>query len=66
MLSVRIKFYFNNIKLIKANVLCIVLFFIFAGVFSQKAEAIRIGLSEGVEKTYIGSTQNAQFLDATT
>ncbi len=66
MLSVRIKFYFNNIKLIKANVLCIVLFIIFAGVFSQKAEAIRIGLSEGVEKTYIGSTQNAQFLDATT
>lgn len=35
-------------------------------ILSSNAYAIRIGLSEGVEKTYIGSTQNAHFLDART
>ena len=34
--------------------------------FIQKTYAIRIGLSEGVEKTYLGSTQNAKFIDAKT
>jgi len=33
---------------------------------SQEALAIRIGLNEGVKKTYIGSSQNASFRDANT
>lgn len=33
---------------------------------SQKALAIRIGLAEGIKKTYIGSSQNASFRDANT
>ena len=32
----------------------------------QQAQAIRIGLAEGIKKTYIGSTQNASFRDART
>lgn len=31
----------------------------------QPAKAIRIGLNEGIEKTYVGSSQNASFYDAT-
>ncbi len=34
--------------------------------FSPKAQAIRIGLNEGITKTYIGSSQNATFTDAIT
>ena len=34
--------------------------------FQNKAFAIRIGLNEGVTKTYVGSSQNAEFSDATT
>lgn len=34
--------------------------------FVQNAYAIRIGLSEGVKKTYVGSSQNASFRDANT
>ncbi len=34
--------------------------------FGQKAYAIRIGLNEGVKKTYVGSSQNASFRDANT
>ena len=41
-------------------VLCLLLF------NSQKALAIRIGLNEGVKKTYVGSSQNATFSDAHT
>ncbi len=33
---------------------------------NQKANAIRIGLNEGIKKTYIGSSQNAEFSDART
>jgi len=32
----------------------------------NNAFAIRIGLDEGVKKTYVGSSQNAQFVDAAT
>ncbi len=35
-------------------------------VFTPQAQAIRIGLNEGIEKTYIGSSQNASFFDGTT
>ena len=35
-------------------------------VFINSASAIRIGLQEDVNKTYVGSNQNAQFIDANT
>ena len=35
-------------------------------VFINQAFAIRIGLDEGVKKTYLGSSQNASFRDANT
>ncbi len=35
-------------------------------IFIQNAYAIRIGLNEGIKKTYIGSSQNASFMDANT
>lgn len=34
--------------------------------FAPSAQAIRIGLNEGIEKTYVGSSQNASLYDATT
>ena len=34
--------------------------------FELKADAIKIGLNEGVKKTYVGSSQNAEFSDART
>ena len=41
--------------------------FIFLFIFTfQNAFAIRIGLDEDISKTYIGSSQNAQFIDANT
>ncbi|MBR1616984.1 SpoIID/LytB domain-containing protein [bacterium] len=43
----------------------IILIFCFL-LFSNPAKAIRIGLDENIEKTYIGSSQNAHFIDATT
>ncbi len=52
--------------LIKINLYRIFLLFVCVIFFLPKADAIRIGLAEGVEKTYIGSTQNAKFIDATT
>lgn len=48
-----------NKKLYKIFLAVVCLFF-----FSLEAHAIRIGLLEGIEKTYIGSTQNAEFIDA--
>lgn len=51
-------------KKIKFN-LFIIIFGLFLLFFSsQNAFAIRIGLSEGVKKTYVGSSQNATFRDA--
>ena len=45
----------------------ILILFLFLGfTLSQKAFAIRIGLIEGVKKTYVGSSQNATFRDANT
>lgn len=56
----KLKFNFNSIFLS--------LFLLFAMIFlsGQKAYAIRIGLNEGVKKTYVGSSQNASFRDANT
>lgn len=34
--------------------------------FQNSVFAIRIGLNDGVKKTYVGSSQNAEFLDANT
>ncbi len=48
---------------LKTKILIAILgFFVFFNL-PQKAHAIRIGLQEGVQKTYIGSSQNAQFRD---
>ena len=40
--------------------------FLIALLSFQEAKAIRIGLNEGVTKTYVGSSQNADFRDANT
>ncbi len=40
--------------------------FLFLIIFTQSVFAIRIGLDEGVKKTYVGSTLNADFMDART
>lgn len=53
----KIKFKFN---------ILIILLTLVSLVFSNQAQAIRIGLDEGIKKTYIGSSQNASFRDATT
>ncbi len=42
----------------------LVLFCLFC--FAPKACAIRIGLNEGIKRTYVGSSMNASFFDATT
>ena len=52
----------KNTKL-KLNIAFFVLLALFLGFFAPSAKAIRIGLNEGIEKTYIGSTQNAVFTD---
>ena len=45
----------------------ILIFGLFCGFFNvQKAQAIRIGLNEGIFKTYVGSSQNANFIDGNT
>ena len=51
---------------VKFNILVLIasLFFVLMSV--QQAQAIRIGLSEGVARTYVGSSQNAMFRDANT
>ncbi len=46
---------------IKLNIIFLFLIFL-----TQSAFAIRIGLDEGVKKTYVGSTTNADFMDART
>ena len=48
------------------NILFLIAVIIFNLGFFQQAQAIRIGLSEGVKKTYVGSSQNASFRDANT
>ena len=50
---------------IKFNIflMCLLLFGFIA---TQKAQAIRIGLNEGIKRTYVGSSQNASFRDANT
>ena len=54
----------------KLNILNLTVKFIFIAFclfcFQNKASAIRIGLNEGVKKTYVGSSQNAEFSDANT
>lgn len=45
----------------------ILIFGLFYGFFNiPKAHAIRIGLNEGIFRTYIGSSQNASFIDGNT
>ncbi len=53
----------NNIFKITVRLLFIVLLLCS---FTQEAKAIRIGLHEGVKKTYVGSSENAEFSDANT
>lgn len=46
--------------------LILIVFLFLAFFYPKSAFAIRIGLAEGVKKTYIGSSQNASFRDANT
>lgn len=48
------------------NIFILIAIFILGFGFFQKAHAIRIGLNEGLKKTYVGSSQNASFRDANT
>ena len=48
----------------KLNILVLLTAFLFA--IPNESKAIRIGLNEGIQKTYIGSSQNASFKDANT
>ena len=50
---------------INFNILVLIVL-VFLNFNFQEAFAIRIGLSEGVKKTYVGSSQNASFRDANT
>lgn len=50
----------------KFNILVLIFGLLFCTFMTQKAFAIRIGLAEGVKKTYVGSSQNASFRDANT
>ncbi|MBQ4646077.1 MAG: SpoIID/LytB domain-containing protein [Candidatus Gastranaerophilales bacterium] len=50
----------------KFNIVFLFFLLLFGFFTTQKAQAIRIGLTEGVKKTYVGSSQNASFRDATT
>ena len=52
----------NKIKF-KFNIFILLTVFF---VTSNASQAIRIGLNEGIKKTYIGSSQNASFRDANT
>ncbi len=51
---------------LKINILVLIVLVFWGMNLAQKAHAIRIGLSEGVKKTYVGSSQNASFRDANT
>ena len=51
---------------VKFNLLIIILGLFLIILNTQAAFAIRIGLSEGIKKTYVGSSQNASFRDANT
>ncbi|MBR5305133.1 MAG: SpoIID/LytB domain-containing protein [Candidatus Gastranaerophilales bacterium] len=55
----------GEVKL-KINIFIIILGLFLGIISTQKSYAIRIGLTEGVKKTYIGSSQNASFRDANT
>jgi stage II sporulation protein D len=50
----------------KINIFILIIGLFFNLITTQKTHAIRIGLAEGVKKTYIGSSQNANFRDANT
>lgn len=50
---------------IKPNIKVFLILFLMLA-FVQNAQAIRIGLNEGIKKTYVGSSQNASFRDANT
>ena len=52
-----------NLNRLVFSFLSLLLVFLFS---QQQTQAIRIGLSEGIKKTYIGSSQNAEFSDART
>lgn len=52
-----------NSKFLKFIIIALVLSFCF---LNNPVNAIRIGLDEDIRKTYVGSSQNAQFIDATT
>ena len=51
---------------ININILILVSILLWWSSIAQSALAIRIGLSEGIKKTYVGSSQNASFRDANT
>ena len=55
----------NYVKIKNMKIKLITIVFIYLLV-SNCAMAIRIGLSEDVKKTYVGSSQNAEFIDANT
>ena len=52
-----------KIKNMKLRLISIVFIYL---ILSNCAMAIRIGLNEDINKTYVGSSQNAEFLDANT
>ena len=51
---------------LKINILVLIVLVFWGVNLVQKAYAIRIGLSEGIKRTYVGSSQNASFRDANT
>ena len=51
---------------IKFNILFLILGLFFCLATTKEAHAIRIGLADGIKKTYVGSSQNASFRDANT
>lgn len=51
---------------INFNIFILIAIFLLGFNFFQEAYAIRIGLNEGLKKTYVGSSQNASFRDANT
>ena len=51
---------------LKINILVLIVLVFWGVNLAQKAHAIRIGLNEGIKRTYVGSSQNASFRDANT
>lgn len=51
---------------LKINILVLIVLVFWGVNLAQKAYAIRIGLNEGIKRTYVGSSQNASFRDANT